>query len=267
MVQNKGVIFKSIPAGWPKAGEDLVIETREFDLNAEPPQDGMTTKNYYLSFDPYQRGRMRDRSIKSYLPAFPVGQPITNYGICKVLKSNNSRYREGDIIAAMVGTEEYSVVAGDAVGRKLDNQFNLDYKLFLGALGMPGLTAYSSLYQIGEPKQGETIFISAASGPVGQMVGQLAKHEGLTVLGSVGGNEKLKFIKEELGFDGGFDYKQEKPSDALKRLAPKGIDIYYDNVGGEQLDAALGAMNNFGRIGSLPLETHRIFKEAPLMNK
>ncbi|KAI9784377.1 MAG: hypothetical protein M1835_003604 [Candelina submexicana] len=251
MVQNKGIIFKSVPTGWPKPGENLTIETRDFDLNTQPPKDGITTKNYYISFDPYQRGRMRDPSIESYSPPFALGEPITNSGICKVLKSDNPKFKEGDIITAMVGTEEYSIVPANVVNstaRRIDNQYNLDLKLFLGALGMPGLTAYSSFYKIGEPKQGETIFISAASGPVGQMVGQLAKHEGLTVYGSVGDDKKLEFIEKELNFDGGFNYKKEKPSDALKRLAPKGIDIYYENVGGEQLEAAIGAMNNYGRI-------------------
>lgn len=132
--------------------------------------------------------------------------------------------------------------------RKLVNRYNLDPKIYLGALGMPGLTAYSSLYSIGQPVRGETIFISAASGAVGQVVGQLAKREGLKVIGSVGSEEKLKFITEELDFDGGFNYKKEKPGEALKRLVPGGVDIYYENVGGEMLDAALEAMNRWGRI-------------------
>lgn len=113
---------------------------------------------------------------------------------------------------------------------------------------MPGLTAYTSLYEIGKPKKGETIFISAASGAVGQVVDQLAKREGLTVVGSVGSDEKLDFIVEELGFDSGFNYKEESPFEALKCLAPQGIDIYYDNVGGEHLSAALDALNRYGRI-------------------
>ena len=115
---------------------------------------------------------------------------------------------------------------------------------------MPGLTAWSSFYEIGEPKKGETIFISAASGAVGQLVGQLAKHEGLKVIGSVGSDDKLKFIIDDLGFDGGFNYKKEKVTEALPRLCPDGIDIYYENVGGEQLEAAIANMNNFGRIGT-----------------
>lgn len=110
----------------------------------------------------------------------------------------------------------------------------------------------SSFYEIGQPKKGETIFISAASGAVGQLVGQLAKHEGLTVIGSVGDVKKLDFIVNELGFDAGFNYKKEKPAEALARLAPEGIDIYYENVGGEQLEAAINAMKNFGRISTCP---------------
>jgi NADPH-dependent curcumin reductase CurA len=113
---------------------------------------------------------------------------------------------------------------------------------------MPGLTAYSSFYEIGAPKKGETIFISAASGAVGQLVGQLAKHEGLKVIGSVGDDKKLDFITKDLNFDAGFNYKKESASEALKRLAPNGIDIYYENVGGEQLEAAIAKMNDFGRI-------------------
>jgi len=132
--------------------------------------------------------------------------------------------------------------------KKLENPYKLDPKVFIGALGMPGLTAWSSFYEIGEPKKGETIFVSAASGAVGQLVGQLAKHEGLKVVGSVGDDKKLDFIINELGFDSGFNYKKEKPADALARLCPDGIDIYYENVGGEQLEAAINAMKPFGRI-------------------
>ncbi|TVY40519.1 NADP-dependent oxidoreductase [Lachnellula occidentalis] len=135
----------------------------------------------------------------------------------------------------------------------LSNHFGLDEKLFLGALGMSGLTAYSSFYEIGKPKKGETIFISAASGAVGQIVGQLAKREGLKVIGSVGSEVKRKYVVEELGFDGAFNYKVEKPTEGLKRLLGEvgsaGLDIYYDNVAGEQLDAALGVMNERGRVG------------------
>ena len=231
-------------------GKDLIIEDRGFDLDAEPHKDGITTKNYYVSFDPYQRGRMRAPQVSSYSSPFELGKPITNSAVSKVLKSRNSKFNEGDIVIGTLPTEEYSSISGEVANmvRKLDNPYKLDPKLFVGALGMAGLTAYSSFYAIGEPKKGETVFISAASGAVGQLVGQLAKHEGLKVVGSVGSDEKLDFIRKELNFDEGFNYKKEKPSDALKRLAPNGIDIYFENVGGEQLDAAIAAMNDYGRI-------------------
>ncbi|KAI9806477.1 MAG: hypothetical protein M1833_003664 [Piccolia ochrophora] len=250
MVQNKSLVFKKIPEGWPVPGQDLVIETSDFDRDQAPPKGGITTQNYYVSFDPYQRGRMRNPEIKSYTPAFELGKPISNATIAKVLKSDNPKWQHGDVVAGDLPTQEHSVVEEDSASRlkKVENPYHLDTKLFTGALGMSGLTAYSSLIEIGKPKKGETIFVSAASGSVGQMVGQLAKHEGLTVIGSVGDDAKLDFIQKELNFDGGFNYKKENPMSALKRLAPQGIDIYYENVGGEQLDAALVNMNDFGRI-------------------
>lgn len=254
MVQNKGLIFKQVPQGWPVPNQDLVIEDRGFDLGTQPPEGGITTQNFYVSFDPYQRGRMRAPETKSYSPPFELGKPITNSAVAKVLKSANSKFSEGDLITGMLPTEEYSIIPSEITNgmvRKLENPYNLDPKLFIGALGMPGLTAYSSFYSIGDPKKGETILISAASGAVGQIVGQLAKHEGLTVIGSVGSDAKLDFIKKDLNFDAGFNYKKEKPAEALERLAPKGINIYYENVGGEHLDAALNALTNFGRIGGL----------------
>ena len=253
MVQNKGLIFKKAPSGVPIPGENLAVEARDFDVDASPPNGGLTVQNFHVSFDPYQRGRMRNPEIKSYNPPFELGKPIPNSTVSKVLKSDNPKFKAGDVVTAFTGTEEYSVVdaqIADSMVRKLDNPMGLDPRRFIGALGMPGLTAYSSFYDIGKPKKGETIFISAASGAVGQIVGQLAKHEGLTVLGSVGSDKKLDFIQQDLGFDGGFNYKKEKPTDALKRLAPKGINIYYDNVGGEQLDAALEALSDWGRIGT-----------------
>jgi NADPH-dependent curcumin reductase CurA len=252
MVQNKGVIFKQVPDGWPKPGQDLAVESRDFDLDQQIPEGGLIVKNFYASFDPYQRGRMRAPEKKSYSPPFELNKPITNRCIFKVVKSNNPQFKEGEVLITLGITpiEEYSLLDAETVKtvRKLENPYNLDPKYFLGPLGMPGLTAWSSFYEIGQPKKGETIFISAASGAVGQLVGQLAKHEGLRVIGSVGDDKKLAFIKDELNFDDGFNYKTEKAADALARLAPNGIDIYYENVGGEQLEAAINAMNNFGRI-------------------
>jgi NADPH-dependent curcumin reductase CurA len=269
MVQNKGLIYKEAPTHWPELGKHIAVETREFDKDQAPPEGGITAKVHYVSFDPYQRGRMRKPEVKSYAPPFEQGKPVTNSAVVTVIKSANDNYKPGDTVVTMAYTEEYSVIPKEmlAMGRKLENPYNLDPKLFIGALGMPGLTAYSSFYAIGEPKKGETIFISAAAGAVGQIVGQLAKHEGLRVIGSVGDDKKLEFITKELNFDGGFNYKKEKASEALQRLAPDGVDIYYENVsgvrisykpascganvrqvGGEQLEAAINAMNPFGRI-------------------
>ncbi|KAK1622255.1 hypothetical protein BDP81DRAFT_441759 [Colletotrichum phormii] len=131
---------------------------------------------------------------------------------------------------------------------KVPNTHNVDLPLFVGALGMPGMTAYEGFYEIGKPKKGETIFVSSAAGAVGQIVGQLAKAEGVKVIGSVGSDEKLDFIINQLGFDAGFNYKTESPHDALKRLAPQGIDMYFENVGGDHLEAALESFNQQGRI-------------------
>lgn len=250
MVQNKGLIFKAVPVGPPVPGQDLVVETREFDIEQAPPPGGITTKNYYASYDPYLRGRMRAPTSKSYSPPFTLNGPITNNSVSRVLKSDSPKFKTGDLVVGRIPIEEYSAVPKQLTDTMvtIENPYNLDLKEFLGALGMPGLTAYSSFYDIGKPVKGETIFISAASGAVGQIVGQLAKHEGLHVIGSVGSDDKLDFITKELNFESGFNYKKEKPAEALARLAPNGIDIYYENVGGEHLSAALDALNPFGRI-------------------
>jgi len=249
---NKTLIFKSVPSGLPVAGKDLVVEDRPFDKDAPPPAGGLTVEILSASFDPYQRGRMRAAGSKSYSAAYPLNSPINNSVVARVLKSDTDAYAPGDLVVAFLPIAEYAAIKKEELGaiqRKVENKKGLkDFGLWLGPLGMPGLTGWSSLYEIGKPKKGETIFISSAAGAVGQVVGQIAKREGLRVIGSVGDDEKLEFITKELGFDGGFNYKKEKPADALARLVPEGIDIYYENVGGEQLEAALDQMNDHGRI-------------------
>jgi len=254
MVQNKAFMYKSIPHGWPEAGKDLTIESTDFDLEAAPPKGGFTTKNFYAAYDPSQRGRMRDPKIPSYSPAMEVGKPVVSVSVIgKVLKSDTPKVEEGTMVmlggAAM---ESYSAVEASVVAagkyQILENRPGVPLTAYLGALGMTGMTAYGSLHEIGQPKKGQTILVSAAAGAVGQMVGQFAVREGLHVIGSVGDDQKLDFITKELGFASGFNYKKEKPADALARLAPDGLDIYYDNVGGEILDAALKAMKVHGRI-------------------
>jgi NADPH-dependent curcumin reductase CurA len=268
-MSNKALVFKQIPQGYPVPGQDLTIEAAAYDANVAAPDNGVVLQSLYTSYDPYMRGRMRPAEVKSYAPAFALDKPIESASIAKVVRSNNASYKEGDLVIGHVAVQEY--VALDAPNlvriRKLENPLGIeDIRVFLGPLGMPGLTAYSSLYEIGKPKKGETIFVSAASGAVGQLVGQLAKHEGLRVIGSVGSDEKLDYIINELGFDGGFNYKNEKPSDALARLAPEGIDIYYENVGGEHLEAALDAFNNFGRIVTCGLISQYNSAPYPIKN-
>ncbi|KAH6844745.1 hypothetical protein B0I37DRAFT_446724 [Chaetomium sp. MPI-CAGE-AT-0009] len=251
-MQNKTLIFKEVPTGLPVPGEHLVVEDLGFDPSAAPPAGGVALEVLYSSFDPYQRGRMRPAHIKSYSPAYELGKPIASHAVGRVLQSDTDAYKPGDLVLGYLPTGEYVSLDKNrlaAIQTKIHNPHGLkDLGLFIGPLGMPGLTGWSSLHEIGQPKKGETIFISSAAGAVGQVVGQIAKREGLKVIGSVGSDDKLEFIIKELGFDGGFNYKKEKTADALKRLAPEGLDIYYENVGGEQLEAALDAMNDFGRI-------------------
>ena len=248
---NKALVFKKIPQGYPTPGEHITVENAAYDANAPAPDNGVVLQSLYTSYDPYMRGRMRPAEVKSYAPPFFLNQPLNSRSLAKVIRSNNANYKEGDLVVGFIAIQQYVALNGDEIGTigHLENPLGIeDIRVFLGPLGMPGLTAYSSLYEIGKPKKGETLFVSAASGAVGQLVGQIAKHEGLKVIGSVGSDEKLNYITKELGFDSGFNYKTEKPADALARLAPNGIDIYYENVGGEHLEAALDALNNFGRI-------------------
>ncbi|RYP06657.1 hypothetical protein DL764_003041 [Monosporascus ibericus] len=250
MVANKSIIFKKVPTGLPVPGEHLVLETRPFDLSAVPT-GGLVVEVISASLDPYQRGRMREAHIPSYFPAFTLNEVVENTTIARVLSSDDEGYKAGDVVRAFLPFAEYAAVPAEKLPNveKIDNPCGLSLDLFLGPLGMPGLTAYSSLHKLGKPEKGETIFVSSAAGAVGQVVGQIAKREGLTVVGSVGSDEKLDFILNELGcFDAGFNYKKEKPVNALKRLAPQGLDIYYENVGGEHLEAAVEHMNIRGRI-------------------
>lgn len=253
---NKALIFKKVPTDFPVVGEHLKVEDVEaIDLDQSLPPNSLLLETLYVSFDPYMRGRMRAPEVKSYSPPMAVGGPFEAGLLANVLNSTLEGYSKGDVVSGRLPVQQYSVFTrkdeSTPPPSKIDPAASPDIRHFLGALGMPGLTAYSSLYEIGKPKKGETIFVSSAAGAVGQLVGQLAKHEGLTVLGSVGSDDKLEFITKELGFDGGWNYKTEKGSTAeiLSRLTNgKGIDIFYDNVGGEQLQGALDSLNTFGRV-------------------
>ena len=263
MVENKYFRYKAVPVGWPEPGKDLDIASSDFDLDAPPPKNGFTTKNIYAAFDPSQRGRMRDLNVASYSAPMQPDKPVESVSVIgKVLKSDNSKYKEGDLVVLWLGyIETYSSVPEEDAkpidepkrGPRAATVINVADKVpltaYINVLGMTGMTAYGSLHAIGKPKKGETIWVSGAAGAVGQVVGQIAAREGLRVIGSAGDDSKLKTLTEELGFTEVFNYKKENPRDALKRLAPDGIDIFFDNVGGEQLDIALEHMNLFGRIG------------------
>jgi NADPH-dependent curcumin reductase CurA len=194
---------------------------------------------------------MRNKNVKSYFDAFDLNAHIETGLIGEVIKSSNAKIAVGDIVRTFRPLQQYWNITPEMLD--ITNPVTglpLIERLagFLRALGMPSITAYPSFYKIGRPKKGEVIFISAASGSVGSLVGQLAKHQDLTVIGSVGDDDKLKYIINELSFDSGFNYKKESPKDALARLAPNGIAIYFENVGGETLQAALDALKTHGRI-------------------
>ena len=232
MVQNKRWVYKKVPDGVPKAGEDFAVEAEDFNIDQEAPEGGLIVKVLWVSLDPYLRGSMRPENTKSYRPALKAGQVIQNSTVSEVLQSNTSKAKKGDLVLVYTDAAEYSVVQRPfvdtytfyVVPKDRDDKIKLSY--YVGVLGMPGRTAWTGMYEIGRPKKGETVWISAAGGPVGSIAGQIAKHEGLKVIGSVGGEEKLKYITKDLEFDAGFNYKHEKPADAIKRLAPDGIDIY-----------------------------------------
>ncbi|GKT87376.1 zinc-binding dehydrogenase [Colletotrichum tofieldiae] len=218
---NKTFVYKRIPTRLPVAGDHVIVEDRPIDLDAPLDNGSFLIKGIYASFDPYQRGGMRDPSIKNWLQAYSLDSPVPTSVIGKVLKSACPNFVVDDIVHVWFAapTAEYGVIPAGVPATKLDVPQGVDVAHFLGALGLPGLTAIRGLLDIGKPKKGEVMFVSSAAGAVGQMAGQLAKAENLTVIGSVGSDEKLEFITKELGFDAGFNYKTEKPGDALKRLA------------------------------------------------
>ncbi|KAF8938366.1 hypothetical protein EDD21DRAFT_439991 [Dissophora ornata] len=247
MVQNKSVIFLKYPTGFPVAGEHFEVQTHE--LKADLKDKDVLVRNLFISLDPYMRGRMRDTD-KSYVAGFQIGQPLNASGVSEVIESKNDAFPVGSVVTGFVGWEQYSVVPAAQGLRVIPGarESKIPLSAHVGVLGMPGMTAYSSLKIIGQPKAGETIFISAASGAVGQLVGQIAKKLGLRVVGSAGSDDKVDFLLKDLKFDAAFNYKKGKIVDSLRAAAPEGIDIYYENVGGETLDAALEVMNTHGRI-------------------
>ncbi|KAJ1391404.1 Polyketide synthase, enoylreductase domain [Sesbania bispinosa] len=247
-VENKQVIFKGYIDGIPKE-TDMELKLSKILLTLpSQPSGALLVKNLYLSCDPYMRGRMRDFH-GSYIPPFVPSQALEGFGVSKVILSDNPNFKPGDFISGFTGWEEYSVIRKTEQLRKIELDDHIPLSFHLGLLGMPGFTAYAGFYEVCSPSKGEYVFVSAASGAVGQLVGQLAKLHGCYVVGSAGSKEKVDLLKNKLGFDEAFNYKEESDLDAaLKRYFPQGIDIYFDNVGGGMLDAALLNMRIHGRI-------------------
>lgn len=227
------------PHGFPEESSFEVAETP-----IPEPEDGqLLVRNAYFSVDPYMRPRMND--VASYMPPFELGKAMTGGAVGRVAVSRDPRYDEGDWVLHGLGWREWAVAAGSST-RRLDPEA-APVSTALGVLGMPGFTAWYGLFVVGEPAESETVFVSGAAGAVGSAAGQMARIAGCRVLGSAGSQEKLAWLRE-LEFDGVFDYRDERPRQALAELAPDGIDLYFDNVGGDHLEAAIGALRTRGRV-------------------
>ncbi|KAJ4963390.1 hypothetical protein NE237_023329 [Protea cynaroides] len=246
-VSNKQVILRDYVTGFPKE-TDMILTTKTIKLKVPEGSKSVLVKNLYLSCDPYMRSCMTKIEGRNYVPPFTPGSPIIGMGVAKVLDSDHLNFKEGDLVSGFIGWEEYSLITMPEGLSKIKNT-DVQLSYYTGLLGIAGLTAYVGFYEFCSPKKGENVFISAASGAVGQLVGQFAKIMGCYVVGSAGSNEKVDLLKNKFGFDAAFNYKEEPDLDAaLKRYFPEGIDIYFENVGGKMLDAVLENIRDRGRI-------------------
>ena len=236
---SREIRFAARPTGMPTA-DTFELAT----VDVAPPADGQVlVQNLVMSVDPYMRGRMND--VKSYVPPFRVGAPLEGGAVGRVLVSRDPGFSVGDIVLSMAGWREYFV--GDARGlRKVDPAIE-PHSLWLGVLGVTGFTAWAGLNLV-DVKAGDRVFISGAAGGVGIIAGQLAKLRGCAVIGSAGSAAKVQLLTQELGFDAAFNYRDGDVYRQLMTAAPQGIDVYFDNVGGDHLEAAISAMRPFGRI-------------------
>ncbi|MFT5210398.1 MAG: NADPH-dependent curcumin reductase CurA [Flavobacterium sp.] len=233
MSTTKSIHFVARPKGNPEAANFELVESSLPEVN-----DGeVLIKNAYMSVDPYMRGVMRHA---------PLGATMIGGSVGQIIVSKNPDFAEGDYVSNSAGWCEHAISSGKELV-KVDPDV-APLSSYLGVLGMPGLTAYGGLLVTGGLKDGETVFVSAASGAVGSLVGQIAKIKGCTVIGSAGSDEKVRQIKEQYGFDHAFNYKTANALDELRAAAPDGIDVYFENVGGSQLEAALTHMRIDGRI-------------------
>ena len=237
---NRQVLLASRPQGAPVEANFALVETP-----LPRPGDGeVLVRNLWLSLDPYMRGRMSD--AKSYVPPAKLGEPMVGQTVGEVVLSRDPAFAPGDVVLTSLGWQSHGVAAAAQVTRVDTSIAPASY--FLGALGMPGVTAWFGLHEIGQPKRGETVLVSAASGAVGSVAGQIARAQGCRVVGIAGGRAKCDYVVKELRFDACIDHRSNALVDDLRVACPDGVDVDFENVGGPVLDAALAVMNRHGRI-------------------
>ena len=242
MSTNKRVLFAKRPLGEP---DDDCFKIDEVEIPALGPNENLI-KTCWLSLDPYMRGRMND--MKSYTEPMQIGDVMTGESTGIVEQSNSDKWQVGDRVAAHMGWQTYIVAKGDDARLMKVDLDNGSLSAHLGVVGMPGRTAYFGLTEVGKPKAGETLVVAAASGAVGSAVGQIAKILGLRAIGIAGGSEKCRYVKEELQFDDCLDYKSGNLDDKLSVACPDGIDLYFENVGGDVTKAVAPQLNQGARV-------------------
>ena len=236
---NTQILLAARPEGLPKASD---FRTRECPVR--PPEEGdVVVRLIYLSLDPAMRGWMSDR--KSYVAPIGIGEVMRGLGAGEVVESRHPEISPGDRVAGLLGWQRFATVKGETL-EKL--QAAVPLTLAMGPLGMTGLTAYFGLLDIGRPREGETVLVSAGAGAVGSLVGQIARIKGCRAVGIAGTDPKCRWLEDELGFESAFNYKEGELQDAIERTCPEGVDVYFDNVGGEILDTALRCINHGARI-------------------
>lgn len=238
---NRQITLAARPAGYPKTSDFKLIESPIPD----PKEGEILVRTIYLSVDPYQRGLMN--AAHPYRNPIEIGGVIVGGTVGKVIVSKNPNFQEGDIVEGRLGWQEYAISDGSGI-RKIDPNI-VPISTALGVLGMPGMTAYFGLLEIGKPQPGETVVVSGAAGAVGSLVGQIAKIKGCRAVGIAGSDRKIDYILNELGFDAAFNYQTTADYyEKLKELCPKGIDVYFDNVGGTITDAVFRLINVKARV-------------------
>jgi NADPH-dependent curcumin reductase len=240
VITGRQIVLAARPKGKPQLSDFRLEEVR-----IPTPGSGQVLVGVlYLSLDPYMRGRMDDR--KSYAKPVQVGDVMVGEAVARVIESRHPEYSEGDIVLAQTGWRTHALSNG--VGFRKIDQGGPPVTTRLGVLGMPGFTAYVGLQLIGKPQRGETVVVAAASGPVGSLVGQLAKMAGARAVGIAGGPRKCAYVKDELGFDAAIDHRKFSLAAELAAACPKGIDVYFENVGGAVWQAVLPLLNKFARV-------------------